>query len=79
MDKLKKTKITGFLAQLVVRIKDDAVAQLSAQLAFFIMLSLFPFLLFLLNLISYTPISASEFIKSMNKLNHQDYQLYSHS
>ena len=50
-----------FLGQLYVRFTDDSVAALSAQLAFYLLMSLFPFILFLLNLISFTPISSAEF------------------
>lgn len=56
-----KSRWGKFLGQLYVRFTDDSVSALSAQLAFYLLLSLFPFVLFLLNLISFTPISSAEF------------------
>jgi len=41
------------------RIKDDHVSSFAAQTSFFIMLSLFPLLLLILNIIKYTPVTKS--------------------
>lgn len=49
-------KIRNFME----RLRDDNVAAFSAQAAFFIILSSFPFLMFLLTLIQYLPIRESE-------------------
>jgi membrane protein len=43
-----------YAAQLYVRIRDDDIMGMSAQLTFYLLLSLFPFLLFLLNALSLT-------------------------
>ncbi|WP_156291716.1 YihY/virulence factor BrkB family protein [Oceanobacillus salinisoli] len=51
---MEKVKTIG--KQLFKRIDDVDVFGLAAQLAYFFLLSLFPFLLFLLNLIGYLPI-----------------------
>ena len=60
---MKKGDRSGikFVKQLYVRFTDDSISALSAQLAFYLLMSLFPFILFLLNLISFTPISSAEF------------------
>lgn len=50
-----------FMKQLFKRIIDDDVMGLSAQLAFFFLLSLFPFLLFLITLIGYLPMDEENF------------------
>ncbi len=51
-----------FLKQMYVRFQDDNVSALSAQLAFYLLLSLFPFLLFLLNLFSFISVSYGQFV-----------------
>lgn len=51
-----------------IRYRDDDISNLSAQLSFFILLSMFPFLLFLLSILSYTPVSALEFTENIIKL-----------
>ncbi|MFD1039957.1 YihY/virulence factor BrkB family protein [Virgibacillus byunsanensis] len=49
-------KIMQFLKELYQRMMEDEIFGLAAQLAYFFLLSLFPFLLFLLTLIGYLPI-----------------------
>ncbi|RFB13449.1 YihY/virulence factor BrkB family protein [Bacillus sp. HNG] len=46
-----------FIKELILRYKEDEVGSLSAELAYFFLLSLFPFLIFLVTLIGYLPIS----------------------
>ncbi|WP_449538855.1 YihY/virulence factor BrkB family protein [Ferdinandcohnia sp. Marseille-Q9671] len=46
-----------FIKELFLRYKEDEVGGLSAELAYFFLLSLFPFLLFLVTLIGYLPIT----------------------
>lgn len=46
-----------FIKELILRYKEDEVGSMSAELAYFFLLSLFPFLIFLVTLIGYLPIS----------------------
>ncbi|MDR4887924.1 YihY/virulence factor BrkB family protein [Fredinandcohnia sp. QZ13] len=46
-----------FIKELILRYKEDEVGSLSAELAYFFLLSLFPFLIFLVTLVGYLPIS----------------------
>ncbi|MCC3359499.1 YihY/virulence factor BrkB family protein [Bacillus sp. REN16] len=46
-----------FIKELILRYKEDEIGSLSAELAYFFLLSLFPFLIFLVTLIGYLPIS----------------------
>src|SRR5690625_1795258 len=55
-------KATAFGKQLFQRIIRDDIFGLAAQLAYFFLLSLFPFLLFLLTLIGYFPIEEQDVI-----------------
>ncbi|CQR47278.1 hypothetical protein BN1058_01586 [Paraliobacillus sp. PM-2] len=55
-------QIIVFLKQLFKRISQDDVPGLSAQLAYFLLLSLFPFLIFLVTLIGYIPVDNVDII-----------------
>ena len=59
------SKLKKYAAQLYVRFKDDDLPSLSAQLSFYLLFSLFPFLLFLLNLLSFTAVSPEAFTESV--------------
>ncbi len=54
-----------YAAQLYIRFKDDDLPSLSAQLSFYLLFSLFPFLLFLLNVLSYTAVSPEAFTENV--------------
>jgi membrane protein len=45
-----------FIREMIQRFQEDEVSRLSAELAYFFLLSLFPFLIFLLTLLAYLPI-----------------------
>ncbi len=65
--KLGKLDFKRAIAQLYIRYRDDDICALSAQTTFYILMSLFPFLLFLLNMLSFTPVSVPEFISNIKK------------
>ncbi len=46
--------------QLLFRFKDDAVTAIGAQLTYYLILSIFPFLIFFLNILSFTPIARED-------------------
>ncbi len=56
----KNKKWFQFLHELFYRIKDDEVTAIGAQLTYYLILSIFPFLIFFLNLLSYTSITQDE-------------------
>lgn len=62
-----RIKLKSFLIQIYIRYRDDGISDLSARLSFFLLLSMFPFLLFLLSLLSYTPVSAYEFAENITR------------
>jgi len=49
-------KIRGFL----IKLREDSISAFAAQAAFFIILSFFPFIMFLLTLLNYLPVSAED-------------------
>lgn len=55
-------KNVRFILALIRRFKEDEVSILSSQLAYSLLLSSIPFLIFLLTLVGYTPISSNEVI-----------------
>lgn len=56
LDRLKKTKVGYFLFDLIKRIQEDEVMVIGAQLAYYLIMSFFPFLIFLLNIAAFTPL-----------------------
>lgn len=56
-NKFGEKKIFDFLEQLYLRFDDDGVSEIGAQLTYYLILSIFPFLIFFLNFIRMTPIS----------------------
>ena len=53
-NRLKKPKM--FIKSLLYRLKEDNVTAMGAQVSYYLILSIFPFLIFFLNLLSYTPV-----------------------
>ena len=62
-DYIIKTKV--FLKDLIYRMKEDNVTAMGAQLSYYLILSIFPFLIFFLNLLSYTPIARDDVLHSL--------------
>lgn len=56
LKRLSNNKIIIFIDQLSYRIEDDGVLAIGAQLTYFLILSVFPFIVVFLNIISYTPL-----------------------
>lgn len=63
-----------FLEQLILRFEDDNVTELGAQLTYYLTLSIFPFIIFFLNLLQYTPLSDTEVLNSLLSALPQDAQ-----
>jgi len=66
MQVLSKNK-KKYIKQLFFRCKDDDISGLSAQITYYLILSFFPFLIFLLNTLSFTPISTSDITQNIVK------------
>jgi membrane protein len=56
-DRMTRTPENSFIKDLWKRFNDDELAGLAAELAYFFLLSLFPFLIFLITLLGYLPLS----------------------
>ena len=67
-----------YFAQLYVRFRDDNIPALSAQLTFYLLFSLFPFLLFLLNILSFTTVSIYEYTQNISGFLPDEVSLFFH-
>jgi len=67
-------KYARFLKELILRIREDNVTAIGAQLSYYLVLSIFPFIIFLLNILSYTPIAREDVLHSIIVLMPTDIQ-----
>ena len=58
-------KYAKFFNQLLYRIREDNVTAIGAQLSYYLVLSIFPFIIFFLNILSYTPIAREDVLHSI--------------
>lgn len=65
IEKLSKSKVIIFLDQLIFRIQDDDVLASGTQLAYFLILSIFPFIIVFLNVLSYTPLVREDVLNGL--------------
>lgn len=70
--RLSNHKAFTFLFELIRRIQDDRVPQVGAMLAYHLFMSIFPFLIFFLNVLSYTPLLQTDVIADMMEFLPQD-------
>lgn len=65
LDKNKEKKWMLFIDQMAYRFKDDNVTSIGSQLAYYLVLSIFPFLIFLLNMVQFTPLASGDVLDSL--------------
>ena len=65
-NRLKNSVMFKHMQQLIIRYKEDDLPALSAQITYYLILAFFPFLIFLINLVSFTPISNKLLIANFN-------------
>jgi membrane protein len=63
--KFGEKKWISFVEQLLCRYKDDSVPQQGAQLTYYLMLSIFPFMIFLLSMLRFTPLADYDVISTV--------------
>ena len=66
-------RLSGFAAfkyarQLALHYRDDDLAAMSAQISYYLILAFFPFLFFLINLLSFTPLPNRLLIANFNAI-----------
>lgn len=67
-EKLKSAAAYKFGKQLLFHYRQDDLAAMSAQISYYLILAFFPFLFFLINLISFTPLPNRLLIANFNAL-----------
>ena len=63
---LRTSILFKYLKLLIYRYKDDDLSSMSAQITYYLIISFFPFLIFLINLVSFTPLSNEMLFTSFN-------------
>lgn len=64
----KNKKTVLFLDQLAFRFTDDKVTSIGSQLTFYLVLSIFPFMIFLLNILKFTPLASVDILNSLTQV-----------
>lgn len=67
MSKKKLSKM-DLLIHLIVKVKNDDIFALASQLAYYLVLSFFPFLIFLMTLIGFINLSSTEVLEALSKI-----------
>ena len=67
LKRLSSNKAIMFIDQLLYRIGDDEVLAIGAQLTYFLILSVFPFIIVFLNIISYTSLVRADVLLSITQ------------
>ena len=63
---LRSSIISKYIEQLIFRYNDDDISSMSAEITYYLILAFFPFLLFLINLLSFTSLSSELLITNFN-------------
>lgn len=73
---MRNIKLFRYIKDLYFRYLDDEVPALSAQMAYFFLLAVFPFLIFLVTIIAYSPISSEDVLEPIsNVLPYESYMI----
>lgn len=62
---MRKRVVAAVAAEMIRRFQDDEVPALAAQLTFYVILSFFPFMIFLIALTAYTPLSREDVLSDL--------------
>ncbi len=57
-----------FIGDLIYRIRDDNIQALAAQFSYYFILALFPFLIFFITLVSYTPLTGEQALETLSRV-----------
>ncbi|MDR3585756.1 MAG: YihY/virulence factor BrkB family protein [Desulfosporosinus sp.] len=65
-EKIRSFIVYKYIRQLIFRYKEADLPAMSAQITYYLILAFFPFLLFLINMLSFTPLSSELLITNFN-------------
>ena len=63
-----KIKFIPLLKELYIRFENHELSALGAQMTYYLILSMFPFLIFMMTLISYTPVTSEDILRHVEPL-----------
>jgi membrane protein len=66
-ERLRSSILFKYIEQLIFRYKDDDLSGMSAQITYYLILAIFPFLIFLINLLSFTHLPTQILFADFNK------------
>lgn len=64
-DKFGEKKWLTFIEQLLYRFQDDEVTAIGAQLAYYLILAIFPFIIFFLSILQFTPLADADILQQL--------------
>ena len=64
-DKYGEKKWITFIEQLIYRFQDDGVTAIGAQLAYYLILAIFPFIIFFLSILQFTPLADANILQQL--------------
>ncbi|WP_159446267.1 YihY/virulence factor BrkB family protein [Desulfonispora thiosulfatigenes] len=64
----KKRRWVLFLDQIIFRFNNDKVSSIGSQLTYYLVLSIFPFIIFLLNIVKFTPLASADILNSLTRV-----------
>ncbi|WP_423243382.1 YhjD/YihY/BrkB family envelope integrity protein [Clostridium septicum] len=64
----KKRSTLDFLIYFIVKVKNDDIFALASQLAYYLILSFFPFLIFLMTLIGFSNLNSMEVLDGLRSI-----------
>lgn len=67
LKKIRNSTVLRYIGQLIFRYKDDDLSAMSAHITYYLILSFFPFLIFLINLLSFTNLPGEVSITNISK------------
>jgi membrane protein len=65
---IMKKRIFAFAEQMYCRYQDDEVGALGAQMTYYLILAFFPFLIFLMTIVSYTSVTTSDILANFSTI-----------
>lgn len=68
MSILLNSRIFKTIRNIYLRFQDDDIPALAAQLTYYFILSFFPFLIFLITLVSFTPVTSEQALNDLSKI-----------
>ncbi|MBM6838000.1 YihY/virulence factor BrkB family protein, partial [Clostridium saudiense] len=67
-NRIKKRSFFDFMIYFIIKVKNDDIFALGAQLAYYLILSFFPFLIFLMTIIGFSKLDSMQIIEGLSAI-----------